>query len=90
MSKGAAEQSTILNAKQAAGTPRGVFVLVVVDGPNRAQSFVVDGSSPSRVLIGQSPVCEVRLDDRSVSRRHVGVELADRCLRVRDLDSTNG
>ena len=90
MSKDTAEQSTILHAKQAAGTPRGVFVLVVVDGPNRSQSFVVDGSSPSRVLIGQSPVCEVRLDDRSVSRRHVGVELADRCLRVRDLDSTNG
>ena len=90
MSKDTAEQSTILHGKQAAGTPRGVFVLVVVDGPNRSQSFVVDGSSPSRVLIGQSPVCEVRLDDRSVSRRHVGVELADRCLRVRDLDSTNG
>jgi DNA-binding NtrC family response regulator len=32
----------------------------------------------------------VRLADRSVSRRHVALELADRCLRVSDLESTNG
>ncbi|MEZ4439325.1 MAG: sigma 54-interacting transcriptional regulator [Polyangiaceae bacterium] len=90
MTKDASEQSTLMHAAVAAAPSRGVFVLVAVDGPSRGQSHVIDGSSPSRVLVGQSPVCEVRLDDRSVSRRHVALEVADRCLRVRDLDSTNG
>ena len=31
-----------------------MFVLVVVDGPNRSQSFVVDGSSPSAAGAGSS------------------------------------
>jgi DNA-binding NtrC family response regulator len=92
MAKNASEQSTLFHgqATPSDGEARGVFVLVAVDGPNRSQSFVIDGSSPPRVLIGQSPVCEVRLEDRSVSRRHIALEIADRCLRVRDLDSTNG
>jgi DNA-binding NtrC family response regulator len=86
----AGEQSTIHHPRRPTGEPKGVFVLVAVDGPDRPRTFVIDGSSPSRVLVGQSPVCEVRLADRSVSRRHVALELADRCLRVTDLDSTNG
>ena len=90
VAKDASEQSTYHHPGRAAGGAKGVFVLVVVDGPDRGKSFVVDGSAPGRVLIGQSPVCDVRLDDRSVSRRHVGLELADRCLRVSDLESTNG
>jgi DNA-binding NtrC family response regulator len=88
--KDASEQSTILHQHSAGAVPRGVFVLVAVDGPDRSKSFVIDGSSPPRVLVGQSQVCEVRLDDRSVSRRHVALEIADRCLRVSDLESTNG
>jgi DNA-binding NtrC family response regulator len=88
--KDASEQSTILHQQSAAAMQRGVFVLVAVDGPDRSKSFVIDGSSPSRVLVGQSQVCEVRLNDRSVSRRHLALELADRCLRVCDLESTNG
>ncbi len=88
--KTSTEQSTILHAGMPRSAARGVFVLALVDGPDRGKSHVMDGSAPSRVLIGQSPVCDVRLDDRSVSRRHVALELAEGCLRVTDLDSTNG
>src|SRR5262249_53589720 len=39
---------------------------------------------------GQSPVCDIRLADRLVSRRHATFDLADRRLRVTDVGSTNG
>jgi DNA-binding NtrC family response regulator len=91
LSKDQSEQSTIHHGATAGDdVTKGVFVLVAVDGPDRSRTFVIDGSSPSRVLIGHSPVCEVRLNDRSVSRRHIAIELGHHCLRVCDLDSTNG
>jgi transcriptional regulator with GAF, ATPase, and Fis domain len=65
-------------------------VLVVVEGPDRGRSFPLDGSAPSRVLIGQSPACDLRLADREVSRRHAALEFAGRHLRLTDLGSTNG
>jgi two-component system response regulator HydG len=65
-------------------------VLVVVEGPDLGKRFPLDGSAPSRVLIGQSPACDLRLDDREVSRRHAALELAGRHLRLTDLGSTNG
>jgi transcriptional regulator with GAF, ATPase, and Fis domain len=65
-------------------------VLVVVEGPDRGQTFPIDGSAPSRMLIGQSPACDIRLADREVSRRHAALELAGRHLRITDLGSTNG
>jgi transcriptional regulator of acetoin/glycerol metabolism len=66
------------------------FRITVVDGPDRQASLVIDRTSPSRVYIGSSPTCELRLTDRRVSRRHLAFELADDGLRVSDLDSTNG
>jgi len=86
---GESEQSTVRYAGDSL-TAHGVFVLVAVDGADRSRSFVLDDSSPARVLVGQSPVCEVRLDDRSVSRRHVALELTEGGLRISDLGSTNG
>src|SRR5262245_51019128 len=70
--------------------PEGGFVLVVIEGPDEGARFALDPGSPSRLLIGQSPACEVRLTDREVSRRHAAVEQVGRRLRVTDLDSTNG
>jgi DNA-binding NtrC family response regulator len=66
------------------------FLLVVVEGPDRGQRFVIDGTQPSRSLLGQSPACEIRLADPQVSRRHVALETKSAALRVTDLGSTNG
>lgn len=72
-----------------AGATEG-FLLLVIEGPDTGKSYVIDGSLPSRVLVGQSPVCEVRLTDRQVSRRHAALDLVGRRLRLTDLQSTNG
>jgi DNA-binding NtrC family response regulator len=66
------------------------FTLRVSGGPSAGRSVAIAPSQPSRVLIGQSASCELRLEDREVSRRHLGVEIAEGELRVTDLGSTNG
>ncbi len=66
------------------------YRLVVVEGPDTGKSLELDGSEPARVLIGQSPACSLRLQDRLVSRRHLALSIEGRRLRVTDLDSTNG
>jgi pSer/pThr/pTyr-binding forkhead associated (FHA) protein len=46
---------------------------------------------PGCHCIGRSRACSVQVDDRTVSRRHVEVEiLAEGGVVLRDLDSTNG
>jgi transcriptional regulator with GAF, ATPase, and Fis domain len=70
--------------------PEAVFTLVVADGQDKGRSLRLDGSQPSRVLIGQSPACELRLSDPLVSRRHVALEVVGHRLRLTDLDSMNG
>jgi DNA-binding NtrC family response regulator len=70
--------------------PEIVFRLTVESGPEAGQQFTVDRASSSRVLVGQSPSCELRLTDRAVSRRHAALELDDHGLGITDLDSTNG
>ncbi len=85
------EVSTLLQHRYAPSPlPDASFVLVVEDGPDKSLAVTIDGSLPSRVLVGQSPVCEVRLSDREVSRRHVALEISGDRLRVTDLGSTNG
>lgn len=66
------------------------YVLTVVDGPDDGQRFVLDGSAPSRILVGTSPACDIRLKDALVSRRHAGIEQKGRRLRLSDMGSTNG
>lgn len=66
------------------------FVLQVREGPDKGQKFVLDGSCPPRVLVGQSPACELRLTDRLVSRRHAALELRNHVVFLADLGSTNG
>ncbi len=67
-----------------------VFVLTVVEGPDKGRTFTLDGSQPARVLLGQSPACELRLTDPQVSRRHAALEPHGTELRLTDLTSTNG
>lgn len=58
---------------------------------------VGDGGAGTEVLleagtlyIGSHPACDIRLEDKSVSRHHVELSLLDRGVRVRDLESKNG
>lgn len=67
-----------------------VFVLTVTDGPEKGQVHRLDGSMPTRTLIGTSPACEIRVTDREVSRRHAGLERVGSALKVVDMSSTNG
>ena len=82
--------STLQRPRLEVHLPEASFTLVVVDGPDRGLRFTLDGSQPSRPLIGQSPACDLKLKDRSVSRRHVALDLAGTRLRITDLNSTNG
>src|SRR5262245_3454696 len=68
----------------------GAFVLNVIEGPDRGAVLTFDANRPSRILIGTSPVCDLRLTDREVSRRHVSLEMTERGLLLQDLASKNG
>jgi DNA-binding NtrC family response regulator len=65
------------------------FVFEVIDGPDRGVSLTVDAAQPSRAYIGKSHICQLRLSDPTVSRRHLAIDLGDQ-LRLTDLGSTNG
>src|SRR5262245_6801335 len=65
------------------------FAFTVTDGTDQGLSFILDAER-LRLLIGQSPSCEVRLRDPAVSRRHAAFEIDGATVRVSDLESTNG
>jgi len=62
--------------------------LAVAAGPDTGAS--IDLVPGGRALVGTSPVCDLRLTDPTVSRRHLAVTLEDAGLRLADLGSTNG
>jgi DNA-binding NtrC family response regulator len=66
------------------------FTARVVAGPDSGSERRLDGGDASPILVGQSPVCDLRLADPAVSRRHLALEPAGRALRLTDLGSTNG
>lgn len=85
------ELSTLLRAKfDPSPQDEAVFVVVVVEGPDKGRSLTLDAALPTPVLIGVGPACELRLSDRHVSRRHATLEVVGERLRLSDLDSTNG
>lgn len=62
--------------------------LVVVCGPDSGGSFPLP---PGRWLtIGRDPLCDITLEDTSLSRRHARVRQERDAVRVDDLGSTNG
>jgi two-component system response regulator HydG len=65
------------------------FVVSVLKGADAGKTFPIDPAH-GRVLIGQSPACAVKLDDRTVSRRHAALDAQGATLRLSDLESTNG
>jgi DNA-binding NtrC family response regulator len=66
------------------------WVVRVLDGADAGKGFRIDDVTTRRVLIGQSPACDVQLSDRSVSRRHAALESDPDGLRLVDLGSRNG
>ena len=65
------------------------FEVVVIEGPDTGGRAVLDAVS-AKILIGKGPLCELRLTDPSVSRRHASIELTEHGVLVTDLGSTNG
>jgi DNA-binding NtrC family response regulator len=86
------EELTTQLARRAALAPAmsASWSVAVVEGPDRGARFDVADVVTRRVLVGQSPACDVKLTDRSVSRRHVALESDGVGTRVVDLDSRNG
>jgi DNA-binding NtrC family response regulator len=86
------DQTTTAIAPQGVSSagPAAAYMLVVIEGPDQGKSYKLDGSQPSRLLVGQSPACDIRLEDPQVSRRHAAIDLTGKRLRLTDLDSTNG
>lgn len=70
--------------------PDATYLLSVVEGPDAGQSFTLDASSPTRALLGSSPVCTVRLTDPEISRRHAALAITATHVQFIDLGSTNG
>ncbi len=85
------DADTALSSAVRAPSPLAVGCLIeVTGGPDAGKSFTVDGLAPGRTYIGQSATCEVRIADRTVSRRHAALELQADGVRLTDLGSTNG
>jgi DNA-binding NtrC family response regulator len=86
----ALDRATAILRAPAEPEERRRFELVVSEGPEKGQRFVLDPRRPSPALIGSSPACDLRLSDPRVSRRHAVVEVFASSLRLRDSDSANG
>ena len=71
------------------GAAASTFVLAVVEGPDTGLVITLDASGP-RALLGQSPVCSLRLTDPEVSRRHASLAVTATHLQIIELGSTNG
>ncbi len=82
--------STVSHVLEVEPEPLALSRVVVIEGPDAGKVFTLDPSSPSRVLLGTSPACELRLSDATVSRRHAAFEPAGRRYKLTDFDSTNG
>ena len=74
--------------KAAVRPPGTGFVVRVARGPAAGRELEL--GLGARALVGQSPTCDLRLDDPHASRRHVSLEVTHHGVRAHDLGSTNG
>ncbi len=88
--RSAGEVATVARPLAQPATSPQLRRVVVVEGPDKGHSFTLDPNAPSRILLGTSPVCELRLTDPTVSRRHAAFEPAGKRYRLTDFNSTNG
>jgi DNA-binding NtrC family response regulator len=65
------------------------FELVVVAGPDAGARATLD-TARGKLLVGTGPLCDLRLTDPTVSRRHASIELTELGVLLSDLGSTNG
>ena len=84
------ELATISEGEADPAGPAPLFVLRVMNGKDAGKTRVLDWNAASRVLVGQSRLCELALGDARVSRRHLALAPAGHRVRVTDLESTNG
>ena len=68
-------------------TPAALATLVVREPSGRVRHVRLDGGP---VVIGRDAACDVVLDDRRASRRHVRIQARGGYLVLSDLGSTNG
>jgi hypothetical protein len=61
-------------------------VLTIESGPNSGKSFTL---KKGRTVIGRKGA-DIPLDDPEISRHHCVIEVKDRFINLKDLDSTNG
>ncbi len=87
---GRTEQETIGDPSRAPQGPAPLFVARVASGKDNGKTLVLDWNATPRVLVGQSRVCELVLDDPRVSRRHLALAPEGHGVRVSDLGTTNG
>jgi len=66
------------------------YQLTVTSGAHTGAALAISERSPGRLFIGTSSTCDLRLEDRRVSRRHLAVETTAHGLRITDTGSTNG
>ncbi len=84
------EDRTLTRSERKLAIREPVFTVLVSTEQDAERTIRIDGSTPSPVLIGKSVSCAIRIEDKSVSRRHASLELADDALLFTDLTSTNG
>ncbi len=61
--------------------------LIVTSGPDKGKELVIERE---RVTIGRSVICDLVLEDKSVSGTHVEIIATEKGFLLKDLDSTNG
>ena len=64
----------------------GVFVLAITSGPASGEVFRL---AKSRVVIGRTGA-DIPLNDPEISRHHCLLEVRDKFVNLKDLNSTNG
>jgi hypothetical protein len=64
----------------------GVFVLAITSGPANGEVFRLE---KPRVVIGRQGA-DIPLNDPEISRHHCLLEVRDKYINLKDLDSTNG
>lgn len=61
--------------------------LVVLEGPSAGAEYEIRENG---VTVGRGPGVDVIVPDKAMSKCHAAFEPAERCVRVRDMGSTNG
>jgi two-component system, NtrC family, response regulator HydG len=84
------EVTTVARPVEAAGSAFLLRRVRVIEGPDAGKQFALDPNAPSRMLLGTSPACSIRVTDPTVSRRHAALEPVGQRYRLTDLGSTNG